>query len=98
MTQAERVLRALERTPDGITAADFSGLHGTPDGGPPITRVAARILELRGRGYDIVEAGKRDRCKVYKLVGSPHVPLPVPAAPEPRLFNAALGPYDDRAA
>ena len=52
--QRDRVLRALQTAGSaGITAADFSGLNGTPDQGPPIMRVAARIMELREAGHRI---------------------------------------------
>jgi hypothetical protein len=49
-----------------VTAADWSGPR-TPDGGPPILRLAARVLELRGQGFPIVNVGKRDKCAVYVL-------------------------------
>ena len=72
MTQSERVLRALRAVgPRGITQADFSGLHGTPDNGPPITRVAARIVDLKERGCVIEAAGKRNNSKVYVLKHEP---------------------------
>jgi hypothetical protein len=83
--QRDRVLRALQTAgPQGITAADFSGLHGTPDGDEPITRVAARILELKSAGFAIDTPKdrngkplKRDKCKVYVLRPT-HEPLPLP--------------------
>lgn len=66
--------------PQGITAADFSGLHGTPDGREPITRVAARILELREQGYRIDKLDqRRDKCAIYVLRPQ-HEPLPLVAA------------------
>lgn len=85
--QRDRVLRALQTAgSSGITAADFSGLHGTPDGQEPITRVAARILELKSAGYNVEaltdrdgKAVKRDKCKVYVLRPS-HEPLPIIAS------------------
>ena len=47
MTQTERVLAALEHAGQGgLTQVDFLRFP-TFDGGPPITRLAARIEELR---------------------------------------------------
>lgn len=69
MTQAQRVLLALRRAGDrGITAHDF---YATPvDNGPRISRVAARVLDLRAQGHVIVPAGERDGHRVYVLVGA----------------------------
>lgn len=67
MTQAERVLAALRAHPDrGICAVDFLRFP-TVDGGPPITRLAARIGELRDAGEPILNHGIRDKCRVYRL-------------------------------
>ncbi len=52
VTQRERVLAAL---------------RPTPDGGPPITRLAARVQELRDAGHSIVSDERRDRCVTYRL-------------------------------
>lgn len=72
-TQAERVLRALRRAGErGLTAVDF-GLPHVVDGGEPVTRLAARVLELREQGHTIVKAGRRNKCAVYKLVEQPAV-------------------------
>lgn len=68
MSQKSRVLRSLETAGRrGVTQADWSGVTGTPDGGPPITRLAARILELQNDGHRIINAGRRDKCRVYAL-------------------------------
>lgn len=67
-TQADRVLAALAGNPErGITQVDFLRLP-TIDGLPPITRLAARVLELREQGHEIVSGETRDRCRVYRLV------------------------------
>lgn len=67
MTQAERVRLALHTHRDrGITQVDFLR-YPTIDGGPPITRLAARIDELRDAGLPVMEAGTRDKCRVYML-------------------------------
>lgn len=67
-TQAERVLRALERAGrHGVTQVDFD-LPDVIDGGPPIKRVAARVHELREQhGHRITEHGRRHKCVVYVL-------------------------------
>lgn len=95
MTQRDRVLKSLQAAgPRGISQADWLG--STPDGGPSITRVAARVNDLKRDGYVIDVRGKRDKCAVYVLVREPHEPLPVPEAEVVRLFapppaNALLG-------
>ena len=68
MTQTERVERALDKAgPRGITQVDFL-LPDVVDGGKPITRVGARIHDLkRKRGLAIVKHGTRDECDVYML-------------------------------
>lgn len=67
MTQRERILAALRAAGRrGITQVDFLRFP-TVDGGPPVTRVAARVQELRDEGLDIVSSGTRDRCAVYVL-------------------------------
>ena len=67
MTQLERVLAALRQHPDrGITRVDFIR-YPTIDGGPPIINIPARILELRDAGEPIIDAGIRDKCRVYRL-------------------------------
>lgn len=81
MTQKQRVLRGLERAgKHGVTQVDWLG-PVTVDGGPPITRLAPRIKELRDEGYPIVTAGIRDSCRVYVL-GDAAPPKPV-VDPEP---------------
>jgi hypothetical protein len=67
VTQTERVLAALTRAgAHGITAVDFLRFP-TVDGGPPITRVAARIEELRDQGHPISSGERRNKCVVYRL-------------------------------
>jgi len=71
MTQRQRVLAALEaRGPVGITQVDFL-LPSVVDGRQPITRVGARIEELRRAGLDIESDGRRDSCVVYVLRSTP---------------------------
>lgn len=90
LTQRDRVLRALERVGSrGLTQVDFQPPH-VIDGRDPITRVAARIEELRKVGYRIDDAGRRDKCKVYVLTAAaPHEPIP---APEPAPVVSLFGP------
>lgn len=66
-TQTERVLAALRTYPRGITQVDFL-LPDVIDGGAPITRIGARILELRDAGHMIVSGPRRDKCVTYKLL------------------------------
>lgn len=67
MTQADRVLAALTRAGShGITQTDFIR-YPTLDGGPPITRLAARIEELRDSGFVITSGERRDRCVIYRI-------------------------------
>lgn len=67
MTQPARVLAALRAHPDrGVSSVDFLS-PPTIDGGPPITRLAARIKELKNQGHQIVDAGHKNGCKVYRL-------------------------------
>lgn len=67
MTQTDRVLAALTRAgARGLTQADFL-MFPTIDGGPPITRLAARVEELRDEGFRVVSGERRDKCVVYRL-------------------------------
>lgn len=110
MTQRERVLAELRRAAaGGITQVDFFAPH-VIDGGTPITRLAARIQELRGQGYTITSSGTRHGCAVYRLVSDGAKAAPVGgtagdapaavAAPsestlfDPALVNQPLSPYD----
>lgn len=71
MTQRDRVLRALQLVGErGVTQADWLR-QPTPDGGPPITRLAARVEELR-ETHEIVVNGRRDSCAVYVLRSKVH--------------------------
>lgn len=60
-TQSNRVLTELMSHPEGVMTYDFFRLS------PPIMRVAARVFELKGQGYNI----KTERIKAgnyrYKL-------------------------------
>ena len=68
-TQTERVIAAA-RSYRGITQVDFL-LPGVCDGGAPITRVAARLHEADLAGYTFECLGRRDKCKVWRLVSEP---------------------------
>jgi hypothetical protein len=91
MTQTDRVLKAA-RSIRGTCQADWLASH-TPDGGQPITRVAARIQDLEDRGYTFEILHDRGGTRVYRLTSEPstgveagarssdrHAP-PVPAEP-----------------
>lgn len=88
-TQAERVLRALHQAGrHGITAVDFSAPN-TIDGHSPITRLAARVMELRAEGHRIEKTGWRQKCAVYRLQEeAPRLaPAPEPAPASSTLFD-----------
>lgn len=73
-TQGERVLAALRSAGSrGITQSMFTPAEGghVVDGLGRITRIAARVHELREAGYEIVKAGRRDHFDVYVLTGYP---------------------------
>jgi hypothetical protein len=103
-TQTQRVLRALHDHDDGITQVDFLR-PDVIDGGYPITRLAARIQELRDRGADVFVDGKRDGCTIYRLYDTPEFPPPVVVVPQdetaqPALFDVPpvrCSPYEDAA-
>lgn len=103
MTQKERVLKSLRATgTKGITQADWSGAFGpTPDNGPPITRLAARVLELKQDGFRVGRKPSdelRNLCRVYYLL--PQQPIVV-AAPAAELINNdkhVMSPYEFEAA
>jgi hypothetical protein len=105
LTQKDRVLRALRTTRGrGVTAVDFLA-PAVIDSGAPITRVAARIEELRKDGHNIQLAGRRDECVIYVLAppAEPWQPIPDDTVAEPvtELFDTTVGkpdpasPYDD---
>ena len=67
-TQATRVLAALGRAGvRGVTQGDWL-VPGGADGAGRITRVAARIEELRSDGLAIIADGKREGFAIYRLV------------------------------
>ena len=110
MTQRERILAALRKAgPSGLTQVDFLRFP-TPDGGSPITRVAARVQELRDEGYEILSSGTRDRCALYVLkeqgvstgpvrLGGPAVAGPVETTLfDPVTVHAPRPHYEEEAA
>lgn len=76
-TQKDRVLETLKAVGiRGVTQVDFIR-YPTADGGPPITRLAARIDELKQDGHVIATRGTRDKCVVYTLVATPEALEPI---------------------
>lgn len=66
--QNPRVLAALRRAGQhGICQPDFL-LPDVIDGQEPITRLPARILDLKADGHKIGAKGRRSKCKVYVLL------------------------------
>lgn len=91
VSQKARVLAALRsRGARGVCAVDFLA-PDVIDNRNPITRVAARILELRDDGHTITVEGVRHGCAVYRLLhdvqdGPEPSRAPV-QEPEPGLFT-----------
>lgn len=80
-SQATRVLVSLGHAGSrGITQGDWLQTGGV-DGRGRITRVAARVEELRGEGLAIVADGKRDGFAVYRLIRE------ASSEPSQQLFN-----------
>jgi hypothetical protein len=86
-TQLERVIEAA-RSFRGTCQADWLAAE-TPDRGPRITRVAARMQEAEDRlGASFECIGWRNRTKVYRLTDEPDVgrgaaPLPSSGPTDP---------------
>lgn len=66
-TQVERVIAAAHSF-RGITQVDFLA-PDVVDGGPPITRLAARLYEAEREGHSFECLGRRDKCKIWRLIG-----------------------------
>ena len=104
-TQRHRVLQALRRYPGGISSIDFLA-PDVIDGGYPITRLAARIKELRSRGAEIFVDGRRNGCAIYRLHEAEPLPPPKVVTPAretdpPALFEVppvSRSPYEEEAA
>lgn len=111
MTQRQRVLRALRRHPEGVCQGDFFPPN-VIDGGARITRLAARIKDLRDEGHEIEVDGERYGYTVYKLPQPKPVTIPPPEpvipmdedAPADALFDLPeqrpariRSPYDEAA-
>lgn len=69
MTQLARIIRA-SRSFRGTCQADWIS-ETTPDSGPRITRVAARIRDARDLGYEFEQLHDRNGTRVYRLVSEP---------------------------
>lgn len=94
MKQTDRVLALLQRRgAQGITPIDFL-LPGVADGGKPITRLAARIKDLRDAGHRI-DSGVAGGVAVYRLASaassgpeaqqSAHTPAAAPTGVSPHI-------------
>lgn len=80
MTQTERVEQLLRRRGDhGITLVDFLPPE-TADGGGPLTRLSARVADLRQSGRNIVTEGTRDGFAVYVLRDEQRISAGAPPA------------------
>ena len=81
MTQSERVLRQLRQAgSEGTNQGEW--LQAPPDGGTPITRLAARISDLQGQGHSINARKVAGSKFVTYSLGSITAPAPDPE-PDP---------------
>ena len=81
MTQSERVLRQLQKARcEGTNQGEW--LQAPPDGGTPITRLAARISDLQASGHHIITRKSGSSKFVTYLLGSITAPAPDPE-PDP---------------
>lgn len=82
MSQTKRIRHALERAGRrGISPTDFTS-YPAIDGGPPILRLAARILDLRREGLSIEASKDPSGTARYVLVSEPGPagePVPPPS-------------------
>jgi hypothetical protein len=86
LTQADRVLRRLHYGP--ISPYDF--LQPVVDGGKPILRVAARVQDLRDRGYHISTTTAANGTAVYELT---QVDVERSIVPAPEDYSSAAGSH-----
>ena len=93
ISQCDRVLKAA-RAFNGTCQADWLA-DTTPDGGPRITRLAARLQDLEDRGCTFEILGRRNGTRVYRLVSEPdttvQAPAPRPPASDPSETPTGLG-------
>jgi hypothetical protein len=86
VTQTDRVIAAA-RSFRGVCQVDLLGPE-TVDGGPPITRLAARIQDAEAKGFAFEIIGWRKSTKVYRLIDAEQVPA---SAADPPVSPAAAG-------
>jgi uncharacterized lipoprotein YddW (UPF0748 family) len=86
-SQADRVLMSIVQAgSQGVTQGQWLQTGGI-DGLGVISRVAARVDELKDDGLNIVTEGKRDGYAVYKLRAAPRVVEAEPEPPADSLFD-----------
>ena len=91
-SQTKRALALLrERAAEGRGLNPTDLLPPVANGRPPVTRMAARIDELRAAGFSIVSRREANRTATYYLVSEPRPPLLPSDEPalQGRLFSAA---------
>jgi hypothetical protein len=99
-SQADRVLMSLVHAgSQGVTQGQWLETGGV-DGLGRITRVAARVGELREDGLNVVTDGERDGFAVYKLRAAPRVVVDNTEPSADSLFDTPARPsmYYDEAA
>jgi hypothetical protein len=92
-SQADRVLMSIVQAgSQGVTQGQWLQTGGI-DGLGRITRVAARVRELREDGLNVVTDGERDGFVIYKLRAAPK--RVVEAKPEPPADSLFPAPESD---
>jgi len=92
VSQNDRVLRVLKlRGEYGTTVNDWDRGEGVPavDGGARITRLAARITDLKDAGHNVEPVEKREGFTVYALLAA----LPERERPEAKAVAFRLDPF-----
>lgn len=91
MGQRERIEKVL-RERGYVAATDFMAPN-VIDGGKPITRVAARMLELRAAGYELERERAKNGTAIYRLIKAPLAAAGGNHTPHPH--TVALPPQGD---
>jgi hypothetical protein len=93
MTQCSRVLNLAKRY-NGICQSELLGLYNEADGGPAITRLAARIQDLEDQGHVFELLPDRKGTRTYRWVSGPDVGR-VPGTTTPPVESPTPGPAED---
>jgi hypothetical protein len=95
VTQIDRLVKAA-RSSKGVCRIDFQ-LPNVIDGGDPILNFPGRMYDADRLGYCFEVIGKRNRCKVFRLISEPEVVserregLPDGEGPTPQPSSVEVG-------